>query len=295
MSVTVVGATGKTGAVVAEELIAAGIGVKAVARSEDKLAALAKKRVTPVAADATNVPALTAALRGSEAVYAIIPGDYKKPDLLGQYTRFGQALVEAVRGAGVKRVVLLSSLGAERPSKTGPIAGLHQVEEMLRAVPGIDLLLLRPGYFYENFYGSLGLIKGQGINGSATAPDVPVTMIASRDIGIAAARALEKRDFSGVVVRELAGPRALTMIEATSMLGTAIGKPELAYVQFPPAGAIEGMKGAGFSEDAAKLFVEMSVAFNERLIVTQPGSEHVTTPTTFDTFALSFAQAYRAG
>lgn len=295
MSVTVVGATGKTGAVVAEELIAAGIGVKAVARSENKLAALAKKRVTPIVADATDPRALTDALRGSEGVYAIIPGDYTKPDLLGQYAQFGRALAEAVRRAEVKRVVLLSSLGAERPSKTGPIAGLHAVEEMLRAVPGIDLLLLRPGYFYENFYGSLGLIKGQGMNGGATAPDVPITMVASRDIGIAAARALEKQDFSGVVVRELAGPRALTMAEATGILGTAIAKPDLAYVQFPPAGAFEGLKGAGFSEDAARLFVEMSQAFNDRLIVTQPGSERVTTPTTFDTFGLSFAQAYRAG
>jgi uncharacterized protein YbjT (DUF2867 family) len=248
-----------------------------------------------VAADATDAGALEAALRGSEGVYALIPGDYHQPDLLGQYTRFGRALVAAVRGAGVKRVALLSSLGAERPAKTGPIAGLHEVEQMLRAVPGLDLLLLRPGYFYENFYGTLGLIKAQGINGGATAPDVPIAMIASHDIGAVAARALATKDFSGVVVRELCGPRLLTMAEATKILGAAIGKPDLPYVQFPPAGAVEGLKGAGFSESAAALFVEMSQAFNDGLITAQPGSQRVQTPTTFEDFAKEYAQAYRAG
>jgi uncharacterized protein YbjT (DUF2867 family) len=294
MSVTVVGATGKTGAVVVEELIGAGVAVKAVARSAGKLDALAKKGAKPVAADAADAAALEAALRGSEALYAVIPGDYTKPDLLGQYLRFGRAVAQAVRGAGVKRVVLLSSLGAERAAKTGPIVGLHQVEEALRAVPGIDLLLLRAGYFYENFYGSIGLIKGQGINGAVIGPDVPMTMIASHDIGVVAAQALVKKDFSGVVVRELAGPRDLTMTEATRILGSAIGKPELPYVQFPVAGAVEGMKAAGFGEDAARLLAEMGQAFNERLVVPQPGSERVKTPTTFEAFAKEFAQAFRA-
>jgi uncharacterized protein YbjT (DUF2867 family) len=294
VTVTVMGATGKTGAAVTEGLLAAGIAVKAMARSADKLTALAKKGATPVAGDTADAAALEAALRGSEAVYALIPGDYTKPDLIGQYARFGRALAQAVRGAGVKRVALLSSLGADLPAKTGPIAGLHQVEEMLRAVPGIDLLLLRPGYFYENFYGSLALIKGQGLNGGVMKADVPVTMIASRDIGVVAAQALIKKDFSGVVVRELAGPRPLTMAEATRIVGGAIGKPDLAWVQFPPAGALEGMKGAGFSEDAARLFVEMSQAFNEGMINPQPGSERVKTPTTFEAFAKDFARAYGA-
>jgi uncharacterized protein YbjT (DUF2867 family) len=295
MNVTVLGATGKTGRVAAEALLAAGVAVKAVARSAEKLGALAQKGATTVQGDVFDAASLTAALRGSDAVYAMIPGDPTKPDVLGQYARAGESLASAVRASGTKRVVFLSSLGAERSSGVGPIVGLHGVEGLLKAIGGLDLLLLRPGYFYENLYGSLGLIKGQGINGGVMQADAPVTMIGSRDIGVVAADALVKQDFSGVSVRELAGPRPLSMGEATRILGRAIGKPELPYVQFPDAGFIEGLKAAGFSEDASRLFAEMGNAFNKGLITTQPGSQRVTTPTTFEAFADEFARAYRAG
>jgi uncharacterized protein YbjT (DUF2867 family) len=295
MNVTVLGATGKTGRVAAEALLAAGAGVKAIARSPQKLSELAKKGAATVEGDVFDAASLTAALRGSDAVYAMIPGNPMQPDLLGQYARAGESIASAVRGSGVKKVVFLSSLGAERPSGVGPIVGLNRVEGLLKAIPGIDLLLLRPGYFYENLYGSLGLIKGQGINGGVINPDTPMTMIASRDIGAVAAEALEKQDFSGVTVRELAGPRLVSMGEATRILGRAIGKPDLPYVQFPDAGFVQGLSAAGFSEDAARLFAEMGNAFNQGLVAPQPGSQKVTTSTTFEAFADEFARAYRAG
>jgi uncharacterized protein YbjT (DUF2867 family) len=294
MMVTVFGATGKTGSAVVGELLAAGIDVKAVARAADKLSPLAKRGAKTVVADIGDASALTEALRGSDAVYAMIPGDYHQPDLLGQYARGAEGIAHAVQASGVGRVVFLSSLGAEVPSGTGPIVGLHQAEARLRAIAGLDLLILRPAYFYENSYGSLGLIKTQGVNGGATEPNVAMTMIAAHDIGVAAAQALIKRDFAGVVVRELSGPRALTMIEVTRILGKAIGKPDLAYVRFPDDAYVEGLKSAGFAPDAARLFLEMSNAFSRGVLKPQPGSQRVTTATTFETFADSFAQAYRA-
>ncbi|HVT05892.1 MAG TPA: NAD(P)H-binding protein [Polyangia bacterium] len=294
MKVTVLGATGKTGGAAAERLLAAGVEVRAVARSADKLAGLAKKGAQPVAADLTDAAALAGALRGSDAAYLMIPSDYTKPDLLGQYARAGESIARAVRDAGLRRAALLSSLGADAASGTGPIAGLHGIEEALKAVPGLNLLILRPGYFYENSYGTLGLIKHQGINGGAIAPDVPIPSIAAADIGVAAAQALRSGDFSGTVVRELSGPRDLTMAEATRILGKAIGKPDLAYVHFPDDGYVEGLKSAGFAPDAARLFLEMAQAFNKGVVRPRPGVEKLHTPTTFESFADAFAQAYRA-
>jgi uncharacterized protein YbjT (DUF2867 family) len=294
MTVTVLGATGKTGGTVAERLLAAGMKVKAVARSADKLAALQKRGAQPFVADVADAAALTEALRGSDAAYLMIPGDYTKPDLLGQYARAGEAIVRAVQDAGVRRAVFLSSLGAELPAGTGPIAGLHGVEARLRGVSGLALAILRAGYFYENNYGTLGLIKAQGINGGAIDPEVKMTMIAAADVGGEAAEALRKSDFSGVVVREVTGPRALTLPEATALLGKAIGKPDLKYVRFPDEGFVQGLESAGFAPDAARLFLEMPQAFNKGIVRPQPGTEKVTTATSFESFADAFAQAYRA-
>jgi uncharacterized protein YbjT (DUF2867 family) len=296
MTVTVLGATGKTGGSVAERLLVAGVKVRAVGRSPDKLAALKKRGAELVAADVADAAALTDALRGSDAAYLMIPGDYMKPDLLGQYARAAESIAQAVRDADLRRAVFLSSLGADVAAGTGPIVGLHGAEARLRAVAGkgLALLILRAGYFYENNYGTLAVVKHQGVNGGAIDPGVEVPTIASADIGGVAAEALRGADFSGVVVRELTGPRDLTMVEMTRLIGKAIGKPDLAYVRFPDDGYVKGLESAGFAPDAARLFLEMAQAFNKGLIRAQAATEKARTATPFESFADAFAQAYRA-
>ncbi|HEX3695269.1 MAG TPA: NAD(P)H-binding protein [Polyangia bacterium] len=295
MLVTVMGATGKTGKAATDRLLAEGIKVRALGRSMEKLAPLAKAGAQPVVADANKAAELTAAFRGADAVYALVPPYLSAPDLLAYYERVNGAIASAIVESNVRRVVYLSSLGAELDAGTGPVRGLHAGEQMLKAIPGLDLLFMRPGFFYENHFGSLGLIKSQGINGGATAPDVPITTLAASDIGEAVASALAKRDFSGIIVRELCGPRDLTMAEATRILGSKIGKPDLGYVQFPDDGFIAGLESAGFSHSMATLFAEMSHAFNARKVKPhQPRTPANTGTTTFESFAEIFAQAYQA-
>ena len=296
MLVTVMGATGHTGRVVTEKLLAAGVQVRAMGRSADRLAPLVKAGAQPAVGDGARTADLTAAFRGADAVYALVPPDLAAPDPLVHYDRINGAIATALTESGVRRVVYLSSLGAELPAGTGPIVGLHRGEERLKTIAGLDLLLLRPGYFYQNHFGALGLIKSQGVNGSATAPDVPVVQIDARDIGVLAAQALQQRDFSGVTVRELYGPRDLTMTEATRILGSKIGKPDLKYVQFPDEGVVGALTAAGFSAGIARSFVEMSHAFNARKIRAQQNrSAGNTGTTTFESFAEEWAAAYRAG
>ena len=295
MLVTVMGANGKTGHVVAEQLLAAGVQVRALGRSADRLAALTRAGAQPAIGDVHSTTDLTAAFRGADAVYALVPPRLDAPDILAHYEQINGAIATALAESGVKRVVFLSSLGAELPSGTGPIVGLHRGEEKLKKLPGLDLLFLRPGYFYENHFGSLDLIKSQGVNGGATAPDVPVVMIASRDIGEAAAKAIVARDFSGVTVRDLYGPRDLTFAEATAILGSKIGKPDLKYMRFPDDGVVAGLTSAGFSHSLASGFVEMAHAFNEGKIVGhQKRTPANTGKITFESFAEIWAQGYQS-
>jgi len=295
MLVTVMGATGKTGTIVSERLLAAGVQVRAVARSADKLAGLQRAGAQPVVADVNRATELAAAFRGADAVYALIPPDLVAPDILAHYERVNGALAAALTESGVKRVVYLSSIGADQPSGTGPVVGLHRGEETLKAIPGLDLLLLRPGYFYENHFGAIGLVKSQGVNGGATRPDVPFVQIASHDVGTFAAKALIAKDFSGVTVRDLFGPRDLTMAEATRILGSKIGKPDLQYAQFPDEGVVAGLKGAGFSESLSRAFVEMSQAINTgRMKPTQQRAPGNTGSTPLESVADVWAQIYRS-
>src|SRR5206468_12018580 len=97
--------------------------------------------------------------------------------------------------------------------------------------------------------------KSSGINGSSMRGDVALPMIATRDIADAAAEILANPTFEGQTVRDLLGPRDYTFREATSFLGTAVGKADLPYIEFPPEDYRNGLIGAGFSENVADLYV----------------------------------------
>lgn len=293
--ITVMGATGHTGKKITEALLNAGEKIRALGRSESKLAELKSAGAEVLTGNATDAAFLAKAFRGADAAYTLLPTDRRSPDYRAEQNQQGEAIVKAIRESGVRYVVALSSLGADLSEGTGLIAGLHAQEERLKRLENANVLLLRPVSFFENFYDTLEPIKHQGINGDSVAPDLPVPMIASRDIADVAAKALKARDWKGVVVRELLGPRDLTYAEATHILGECIGKPDLRFVQFSYADTARALVEAGLSESFAGLYVEMTRAFNEGKIKPREGrTPENTTPTRFEDFADELGRAYAA-
>jgi uncharacterized protein YbjT (DUF2867 family) len=291
--ISVMGGTGHVGGETASRLLAAGQKVRVLGRSREKLAAIAGAEA--MAGDAADAAYLTNAFRGADAVFTLLPPDLHSADYRALQDRQGEAIARAVRDAGVRSVVFLSSVGADQAAGTGPIAGLHAQEARLRALPDTNVLALRPGFFFENFYASLPVIKHQGVIGDAVGPDVALPMIATRDIAAAAADALLARDFRGFVVRELLGPRDLTHAEAARLIGQAIGRPDLPYVQLPYQDMVGALVGAGLSPDVSAQYVEMSRAFNEGRVRSLEGRKPSnTTSTRFEDFAADLARAYQA-
>lgn len=293
MTITVMGSTGNTGGTIARRLLDAGEPVRAIGRSAPRLAPLAAAGAEARVGDAADAEFLADAFRGADAVYTLLPIDPQAPDYHAQQTRLGEAIAAAVREAGVRRVVALSSVGADLAEGTGFIASLHAQEQRLRRLDA-DVLILRPGSFFENFHASLGVIREQGCVADSVAPDVALPMIAAADIAAAAAGALLARDWSGVMVRELLGPRDLTYAEATAVIGARLGRPDLPYVQLPYDEMAGVLAASGMSADAARLQVEMTRAFNEGRVVSRQGrTAATTTPTRFEDFAAVLAAAYR--
>ena len=291
--ITIMGATGHTGKKITEALLKTGEKVRALGRSEGKLAELKRAGAEILTGDTNDAAFLTKAFRGADAVYTLLPTDPRAPDYRAEQDRQGEAIVKAIRESGVQYVVALSSAGAELSSGTGPIAGLHAQEQRLKQLKGVNVLLLRPVSFFENFYEAIGLIKREGINGNSVAPDLPIPMVATRDIADAAAKALKARDWHGVVVRELLGPRDLSFAEATHILGKRIGKPDLRYVQFSDEDQARALVQAGMSQSFADLYVEMTRAFNSGTIKPHRTAQN-TTPTRFESVASELARAYPA-
>jgi uncharacterized protein YbjT (DUF2867 family) len=282
--ITVMGATGNVGRQIVQRLLEAGEHVRAVGRNPEALAALAAAGAEPRAGDAADPAFLTEAFRGADAVHTMLPYSHSAPDFRAEQARLSEAIVTAIRDSGVRKVVVQSSLGADLPSGTGFIAAsLHPHEQRLRALGGVDLLLLRPTLFFESVVAAVDAIEATGVNADVVAPDAPVPMIASRDVAEVAAASLRSRDWTGVEVRELLGPRDLTYTEATRILGAAMGRPDLPYVQLPDDEMVGALVQAGFSSDAAALHVGMGNAISAGTIISHEGrTPRTTTPTRFE-------------
>lgn len=294
--VVVTGATGHVGSRLIELLRERGVAVKALGRSAAKLSAAAAAGAEAVEGNLEDTDLLTKTFTGAAGVFALIPPSVSEPDFRAYQKKVIESLATALERAGAPRVVTLSSVGADKPSGTGPIAGLHLLEQRLNAIPGIHAVHLRPAYFMENHLNNLGLIKAQGINGSLVRTDVSLPMIATRDIAAAAAELLASPSFTGQSVRYLLGDRDYTMVEATKILGTAIGRPDLPYVVFPEEGARQAMLGMGLSPSLVGDYVEMSHGFNSGHVASESRTKENTTATSLEEFARTvFAPAFQAG
>jgi len=293
MMIAVMGASGNTGRRVAEKLMMEGQKVRALGRSIERLASMKARGAEVCVCEASDSESMKIAFDGCEAAYLLLPPDLRAPDLRAKQDREGEAITSALRSTGVGHVVFLSSLGADLPAGNGPIAGLHAQEERLKSIPGLNAVCLRPGYFFENFRGSLPLIKSQGINAGAVVHDLPVAMIATRDIADVAASALKSCDFHGISARELLGERDLTFGVATRILGECLGKPGLRYVQYPSKDWEDALVQAGCSRSVAGLFAEMAEALNQGLVASREGRKPSnSSPTPFEVVAQDLARAY---
>ncbi len=291
----ILGATGNTGSVVANALLGKKKKVRVVGRDNKKLAAFTSRGAEAFAANVTDEKALNRAFTGAEAVYAMIPPDLTNENYRGFQSRAIEAIGEALEKAGVKHAVTLSSFGADKPDKTGPIAGLHELESKLNRIKGLNVLHLRAGYFMENTLPQIGIIQSFGTMSGPVEAEVPLPMIATRDIGAAAAEALLKLDFKGKQTQELQGQRDLSYAEAAIIIGAVIGKPGLDYVRLPADQVVQAMTSMGVARNMAALIVEMANAINTGHVTTlEQRSAKNTTPTSYETFVREvFLPAYR--
>jgi uncharacterized protein YbjT (DUF2867 family) len=291
--ITVMGATGRTGSKIAAQLLRAGEPVRAVGRSAARLTELAGAGAEPVVGDAKDPEFLTAAFSGADAVYAMLPVDPTWSDYHAEVDSLGEAVAAAVRDSGVRHVVALSAVGAERAAGTGFMVSLYRQEQRLRALSDTNVLALRAGMFFEAFVPALDLMIDQGIHADTVAADVPIPMVATRDLADAAATALRARDWTGFVVREVLGERDLTFREVTAILGERIGRPGLPYVRLSDAEMLHALTQAGLSADVAAQALEMNRALNDRTIGSREGrGPQNTTLTRFEDFADELVGAY---
>jgi uncharacterized protein YbjT (DUF2867 family) len=291
----VLGASGNTGHIVAQNLLARQQKVRVVGRSATHLQAHAAQGADVFIADVTDAAALTKAFQHADSAYVLIPPNPTSNDPLAYSERAGDAIAAALKNSAVKNVVVLSSIGADKSQGTGPVIGLHKLEQKLNQIEGVNVLFLRAAYFMENTLPQAVVISKMGFSAGPVRPDLQLPMIASRDIGAFAADALLRLDFRGKQTQELLGPRDITYNEVVTIIGKAIGKPDLKYRQPPDEQVRPALVQSGMSEQFAGLILELAAALNSGYMrALEPRTSRNTTPTTYESFVTEvFVPAYQ--
>ncbi len=243
----ITGATGKIGKVLTLELLSKGKKVRAIARHSDKLQSLTEKGAEIMAGDLTDASFVKKAFEGATVVFCMIPYDMHIDDLTTHQHHIANNLFEAAKSNHVKNVVLLSSVGAHLGEGVGPVDGLAYMEYKFTALKDANVINLRCPYFMENLLGQIGSIKQTGTAGAAIKADLKVPMVATKDIAHVACNLLNDLKFKGHQIQYVLGPRDVTYNEVTAVIGKAIGKPDLKYVQYSYDDAAKYMVQSGYA------------------------------------------------
>jgi uncharacterized protein YbjT (DUF2867 family) len=263
----VLGATGNTGRVVAETLLSQNKKVRVVVRDVAKSQVWREAGADVSVADVGDGAALKRAFTDAEGAYVLLPPNFSSTQVRADNNRRTSTIAEAIEAARVPHVVLLSSIGAQQADGTGPVLSLRDAEAAFTQGRAAATFL-RAAYFMENWGGALfGVTKG--VLPSFLLADKPIAMVATRDIGLAAARLLAEGG-SGKRVIELAGPREYSPRDVATALARVVGKP--ITVQEGPEDAMEpALAAAGMNAEWTRLFKELTHGLNTGIVAWEGG------------------------
>lgn len=261
MTFVVLGASGQTGSVVAEELLAAGHKVRCVVRRSEQADAWKARGAEAAVADLADAKALVRAFKGGAGLYLINPPAYHAEDIFAAAATVHTNAIQAAERAGVQHVVALSSVGAQCRRGTGNILTTRNLEDQL-AESKLRTTIIRAANFMENFGWALDEAAADGVLHSMLVPvSKPIPMVSVRDIGSVAAQSL----ISGAVAPsliELHGPSQYSPDDAAFLLSDLLSRPVRARA-IPEDLWPDRLGAAGMSLSATKAFVEMYRGFND--------------------------------
>lgn len=253
MKIVNTGSLGNIGKPLTETLVKKGHDTTVISHSKERQKDIEGLGATSAIGDLSDVGFLKSAFAEADALFCMVPPDYSVPNIQEFFREIGNNYAAAIKDSGIERVVFISSYGAELDSKTGPVLGSHNVEGILNELEGIQLTHIRATSFYYNFLGLIDIIKQNGMIMANYGED-KIAMVSPKDI--AAAVANELTDPTGQKIRYVASDER-TGQEVASVLGKAIGKPDLKWNVISDEEMQNRLEQSGIPARVAQLYVDM--------------------------------------
>ncbi|MFF4328969.1 NmrA family NAD(P)-binding protein [Streptomyces sp. NPDC001591] len=275
MTIVVTTPTGHVGSRVVRLLLQAGVRPRVLVRDPARLGEETRERADVCQGDLTDAGFVREAVAGARSVFWVDPTPHTTADPVSVSLATAAPLVSAARAGDVGRVVLLSSIGAEKRHGVGHIDALAGIEEELDAT-GVDVLHLRCAYFFTNLLLDLDGLR-RGVLSTAFDPGHRMPWVDPRDIGDVVAARLLNDGWRGRVVQAVHGPEDLTFEQVARILTEALGRS----VRLEPVGddaVRKALRTAGLPPSAVEGIVGMTAGSRD-LVPEQPRDALTTTPT----------------
>jgi len=301
MNIVLTGSLGHIGKPLTQHLVKKGYTVTVISSKTER-----KKDIEALGAKAAigtmqDVDFLSATFKGADIVYLMetleANGGFfdQHIDFIAAITQIGNNYKQAIERSGVKRVVHLSSVGANMPKGNGILAFHYNVENILKQLPdNVSIKFMRPVDFYNNLFALIRTIKTQGAIIQNYGGDEKKPWVSPLDIAAAIAEEIEN-PFEGRKIRYIASDEA-SPNEVAAILGDAIGKPDLKWLVIPDEQLLNGWLAAGMNQQIAEGFIEMQACMRGGILYEdyfrkKPALGKVK----LTDFANEFASAYNQG
>jgi uncharacterized protein YbjT (DUF2867 family) len=287
----ITGSIGNISKPIVAGLVKAGKNVSVITSKPDKVKDIEELGAKALVGSVSDKEFVKKAFAGADVVYTMIPPIWQTSNWRASQSEVADAYVDAIRSNNIKYVVNLSSLGAQHKNGVGPVGAIHDFEQALNAIPGLNVKHLRPSFFYYNLLAQIGLVKTAGIMG-ANYGEQKIALVHPRDIAEVALQELLDVKFSGSSVRHIVSDER-TGADVAKVLGKAIGK-DLPWVVFSDDDQLKGMLGGGVPASHAPAYVEMGTAFRNGKMQERISENKTVGSTKLEDFAKEFSAAYNA-
>ncbi|MAM12535.1 MAG: NmrA family transcriptional regulator [Rhizobiaceae bacterium] len=253
----ILGGTGQVGSAVARALLRRGEPVTVVVRHPYKAEDLRRSGAEIAVADIGDAAGLRAVFRAGSRAFLLVPNGDPAGDADRHQRLYVDAIIEALAGSGLEKVVAASTYGARPGGPCGDLTVLYGFEEKLRAMP-VQAVINRAAYYMSNWSGMAGSVLAEGVLPSFFPEGFSLPMVAPEDVGEAAARRLVD-EAGDTDMGYVEGPRAYTPRDVADAFSDVTGRPVVVNV-IPRESWEEVFVQSGFSQATAQSYACMTSA-----------------------------------
>jgi uncharacterized protein YbjT (DUF2867 family) len=296
MKILITGSLGNISKPLTKELVQKGHTVSVISSKPEKQRDIEALGAIAAIGSLEDVNFLVKTFKEHDAVYTMIPPNYyqdKTIDMRIFYNKIATNYAQAIELSGVKRVVHLSSIGAHTDKGNGQLAAHYDVEYILNKLHGVDITFMRPLAFYYNLKSFIPVIKNTGSISANYSDNDKVAWVSTVDIATAIAEEIVTQ-IKGRKILYVASDE-LTCNEVATILGHAIGKPDLKWNTINDAQMQSRLEGIGMTPGYAAGLVGMNAAMHSGILFEDYyKNKPALSKTKMVDFAKEFAAAYNS-